>query len=111
MRNRGIALALWLGLVALILTSAWLTLVGCGIRLPGGRVILNFCPVAAESIAVMSLEKVPAVVNFSVVPLATLRKPPKADMSPIESMPELRLMAPMLPSWVIRGSESVDSTP
>ena len=48
MRNKGIALALWLGLVALILASAWLTLVGCGISLPGGRVILSFCPVAAE---------------------------------------------------------------
>ena len=49
MRNRGIALALWLGLVALIVASAWLTLVGCGICLPGGRVVLNFCPVAASA--------------------------------------------------------------
>ena len=103
MRNRGIALALWLGLVALILTSAWLTLVGCGIRLPGGRVILNFCPVAtspppsllAEAkereqglrLELASLERALATAPSCPVPEPVVEPPPPPPPEPVPEPP------------------------
>ena len=103
MRNRGIALALWLGLVALILTSAWLTLVGCGIRLPGGRVILNFCPVAASPppsllaeakereqglrLELASLERALATAPSCPVPEPVVEPPPPPPPEPVPEPP------------------------